>query len=158
MENEIYKSVKDSYTEQVHILTQADMNGFGRLFGGTLMSWIDITSAVVARRHCNKNVTTAYVSEVEFKAPARANDLVLMTGKLTYVGNSSMEVCVDAFVEERCGNKKHIGRAYVVLVALDDNDMPVRVPRLKVETDEERKEWEAGERRHRERAMKKSRE
>ena len=42
------KRVEDSYTEQVQVLGLANMNGNDRLFGGTLMSWIDIVAAVVA--------------------------------------------------------------------------------------------------------------
>ena len=68
------KRVKDSITEQVHILTQGNLNGYRRLFGGKLMSWIDVVAAVVARRHSEKNVTTAVVDMLEFKAPAYAND------------------------------------------------------------------------------------
>ena len=49
------KRVSDSVTEQVHILTQANLNGYHRLFGGKLMSWMDIVAAVVARRHSGKN-------------------------------------------------------------------------------------------------------
>ena len=44
------KTVKDSYTEQVQILNQSNINGFGRLFGGQLMQWIDVVAAVVARK------------------------------------------------------------------------------------------------------------
>ena len=58
---EIEKTVKDSYTEQVQILTQANINGYNRLFGGQLMEWIDVVAAVVARRHAGRNVTTAVV-------------------------------------------------------------------------------------------------
>ncbi|MBQ7986745.1 MAG: acyl-CoA thioesterase, partial [Clostridia bacterium] len=67
------KSAKDSYTEQVQILTQSNMNGFGRLFGGQLMEWIDIVAAVTARRHSQRNVTTVLVDSLEFKHPARVN-------------------------------------------------------------------------------------
>ena len=52
------KRVEESYTEQVQVLGLANMNGNDRLFGGTLMSWIDIVAAVVARRHSNRNVPT----------------------------------------------------------------------------------------------------
>ena len=48
------KRVSESRTEQVQILTQAELNGYGRLFGGKLMEWIDIVAAVTARRHCGK--------------------------------------------------------------------------------------------------------
>lgn len=62
------KKVSDSYTEQVQILTQSSMNGFGRLFGGVLMQWIDVVAAVTARRHCEKNVTTVLVEGWSLKS------------------------------------------------------------------------------------------
>ena len=105
------KHPSDSCTEQVHIITQSDINGFDRLFGGALMSWIDILAAVVARRHSERNVTTVFVDTLEFRAPARVNDTVYMTGKMTYVGKTSMEVCVKTFVEELSGNRQLINVA-----------------------------------------------
>lgn len=136
------KRVSDSVTEQVHILTQGSLNGYQRLFGGQLMSWIDIVAAVVARRHSGMNVTTAAIDMLEFKAPAYANDTVLIVGKLTYVGRSSMEVKVTVYVEELNGNRKLINTAYVIMVALDENEKPAEVPRLILETEEELLEYE----------------
>ncbi len=146
------KKVSDSYTEQVQILTQSSMNGFGRLFGGVLMQWIDVVAAVTARRHCEKNVTTVLVERLEFKKPARANDTVLLTGNITYVGKTSMEVCVNTYVEELNGNKSLINRAYVVMVALDENDKPCEVPKLILTTEEEKRQWEMGKARKEARA------
>lgn len=136
------KKVSDSITEQVHILTQGSLNGYQRLFGGQLMSWIDIVAAVVARRHSGKNVTTAAVDMLEFKAPAYANDTILIIGKITYVGRTSMEVKVTVYVEELNGNRKLINTAYVIMVALDDDERPAEVPRLILETEEELIEYE----------------
>ena len=142
------KYVKDSFTEQVQILTQATMNGFGRLFGGRLMEWIDVVAAVVARRHSEKNVTTVLVDRLEFKKAARVNDTLLLCGYITYVGRTSMEVCVKTYIEMLDGTKKLINRAYVVMVALDKEDRPSAVPGLILLTDEEKKEWEEAKVRH----------
>ena len=109
------KRVSDSITEQVHILSQGSLNGYKRLFGGQLMSWIDVVAAVVARRHSEKNVTTAVVDMLQFNAPAYANDTVCIVGKITYVGRTSMEVKVSAYVEELSGERKLINTAYVVV-------------------------------------------
>ena len=141
------KHPSDSCTEQVHIITQADINGFDRLFGGALMSWIDILAAVVARRHSERNVTTVFVDTLEFRAPARVNDTVYMTGKMTYVGKTSMEVCVKTFVEELSGNRKLINVAYLILVALDENEEPTEVPEPLPVTEAELEAWRAGARR-----------
>lgn len=144
---EIQKRVKDSYAEQVHVLTQANINGYNRLFGGQLMEWIDIVAAVVARRHAGKNVTTAVVDTLSFQAPAYPNDTVLICGYVTYVGRTSMEVCTKTYVEELDGSRKLINTAYLVMVALDENERPAEVPGLITETDEEKEEWEAARKR-----------
>ena len=136
------KRVKDSITEQVHILTQGNLNGYRRLFGGKLMSWIDVVAAVVARRHSEKNVTTAVVDMLEFKAPAYANDTICIVGKITYVGNTSMEVKVDVYVEELSHERRLINTAYMVMVAIDENEKPTKVPGLILETEEEKLEYE----------------
>ena len=124
------KSKNDSYTEQVQILTQSNMNGFGRLFGGQLMEWIDIVAAVTARRHSQRNVTTVLVDSLEFKHPARVNDTLVLTGALEKVGTSSMEIAVNTYIEYLSGERKLINKARLIMVALDENDRPTPVPRL----------------------------
>jgi len=137
------KRVKDSYTEHVQILSQSSLNGYKRLFGGRLMEWIDIVAAVVARRHCNSNVTTASVDNLIFKKPAFANDTLVLEGFITYAGNTSMEICVKTFVENLDGSRENINTAYVVMVAIDQNGKPLKVPALITETEEEKENFDA---------------
>lgn len=141
------KTVEESRTTQIHILMPADSNGFGRMFGGKLMEWIDVVAAVTARRHAEANVTTAAVDHLEFLSAAHVNDTLVLEGRLTWVGNSSMEVRVDTFVEALNGARRRVNRAYLVLVALDGKESPVRVPRLRLTTPEEEEEWDAALRR-----------
>lgn len=138
------KRVSDSKTEHVEILMPVHINGYKRLFGGKLMEWIDVVAAVVARRHSNCNVTTASVDYLQFKAPAYANSTLVLKGKITCVGKTSMEIRVDTYVESLDGSQDEINTAYLVLVAINENDKPVEVPGLIVESDEEKMEWEAG--------------
>lgn len=142
------RRVKDSYTEQAQILTQCALNGSSRLFGGQMMEWIDITAAIAARRHSGKNVTTVAVDSLEFKGPAYANDTVLLTAKVTYVGKTSMEVCVKSYVEALDGEKNLINVAYIVMVGLDELERPTEVPGLILETEEEKCDWEMGKKRY----------
>ncbi len=135
------KTPADSYTESVHILNLGTMNGYSRLFGGKLMEWIDITAAVAARRHSNTNVTTVCVHTLEFKEPAFANDLLVLTGKVVCVGRTSMDVCVRSYVEKTDGSRQLINQAYLTLVALDENDRPTPVPALIPVTDEEKEDY-----------------
>ena len=141
-----YKTVSDSYSEQVQILTQANINGYNRLFGGQLMEWIDIVAAVTARRHSGRNVTTAVVDTLAFEAPAYPNDTIIVCGHITYVGRTSMEVCVETFVEEMSGECSLVNKAYLVFVAMKDGK-PSPVPGMLLVSDEERRENENGRRR-----------
>ena len=138
------KRVSESRTEQIQIIMPEHINGFDRLFGGQLVEWIDVVAAVVARRHSNCNVTTVSIDNLHFKAAAHVNNTVVLIGQMTYVGTTSMEVRVDTFVERIDGSKKLVNRAYLTLVALDDSEKPTPVPRLQLETEEERAECEAG--------------
>lgn len=141
------KTVAESRTEQVQIIMFEQINGFHRLFGGKLVEWIDVVAAVVARRHSNRNVTTVSIDNLHFKAAAHINSTVVLVGTITHVGRTSMEIRVDTFVEELDGSKKIVNRAYLTMVALDEEGRPTPVPRLILSTDEERAEWEAAERR-----------
>lgn len=142
------KRVADSLTEQVHIVMPTHISGTNRLFGGQLLAWIDVVAAVAARRHCEHNVTTAAIDNLQFKAGVYMNNTLVLVGRLTYVGRTSMEVRVDTYVEDLTGTRKVVNRAYLVLVALDDVGKPTEVPRLILETEAERAEWEAGKRRN----------
>lgn len=134
------KRWQDSYTEQVHILMPEHINGSGRLFGGRLISWIDVVAGVTARRHSGMDVTTACVDHLTFLGPAHVNDLVLITGRITWTGRTSMEVRVDTFTESK-GVRTHVNRAYLVMVALDENEKPAKVPELLIDTEEDEKIW-----------------
>lgn len=142
------KRIAESLTEQVQILMPAHINGTNRLFGGQLVEWIDVVAGVVARRHSGCNVTTAAIDNLQFKAGAYINNTLVLIGRMTYVGKTSMEVRVDTYVEDLSGIRKVVNRAYLVLVAVDENGDPIEVPRLLLETESERAEWESGKKRH----------
>ena len=136
------KRAAESFTTQVQVLTQANLNGYNRLFGGQLMSWMDIVAAVTARRHSGRNVTTVSVNELEFRAPAHANDTLMLTGEIVYVGRTSMEVLVRVYIEALTGEREQINEARFVMVALDENERPAPVPGLLIETAEQQRKWD----------------
>lgn len=143
MADRLKKRAADSFTTQVQVLTQATMNGCARLFGGQLMSWMDIVAAVTARRHSGRNVTTARVTDLSFRAPAYANDTVVLTGEVVYVGRTSMDIAVCVYVEDLSGARRLINEARFVMVALDENEKPVEVPGLLIEAPEQQARWNA---------------
>jgi len=139
------KTVAESRAESVHLVRPQHLNGANRLFGGLLMQWIDEVAGVVAKRHAGCNVTTASVDDLVFLHGAYQGDMIVIRGKVTWVGTSSMEVCVDTYVENLSGERKHINNAHFIMVALDEHDKPVKVPRLTLQTEKEREAFARGE-------------
>lgn len=142
------KRVEDSQTEQTYLMRPIYLNEYGNLFGGQLMEWIDEIASIVAMRHSEADITTACIDNLNFKEGATVNDVIVLRGKITYVGRTSMEVRVDTYVESRHGIRKVINRAYVVMVAVDEHHHPISVPGLVVESESEKAEWEGGEKRY----------
>ena len=137
-----HRTVDHSKTEQVHLIQPSHLNGGMRLFGGTLLNWIDEVAAIVAMRHAGvKTVTTAAIDHLEFKAGAYLNDLIVLIGYIIYTGKTSMEVRVDTYVEGTDGMRRPINRANIVLVALDENNEPTPIPQLVLENDIQREEF-----------------
>ena len=149
------KTVDESRVETVHLVRPSHLNGANRLFGGILMQWIDEVAGVVAKKHSMCNVTTASVDNLTFLQGAYQGDMVVIKGRLTWVGSSSMEVCVDTYVENLSGERNHINNAHFMMVALDKQDKPVKVPRLILQTEEEKLAWTHGEERRRIRIQRK---
>jgi Acyl-CoA hydrolase len=74
-------------------------------------------------------------------------DVVVIIGKATYVGNTSMEVKVETYVEHLNGERDVVNQAYLTLVGLDAKGNPARLPRLLLINEEERIEWEKAKKR-----------
>ena len=139
--------------ESLHLVRMTHLNGAGRLFGGMLMQWIDEVAALVAKKHSRMNITTASIDHLQFLRGAFQNDVIVLQGKVTYVGRTSMDVKVETYVEDRDGGRTLINCAYITEVALGKDGKPAEVPRLILETEEDRREWAKGERRRELRAF-----
>jgi len=141
------KRVEDSLTEQQYLICPAHINHYGRLFGGQLLKWIDELAGIVAIRHCGATVTTAAIDNLQFQAPAYTGDMIVLQGMVTYVGRTSMEVRVDTYREALNGKREMINRAYIDMVCIDCKGRPMEVPALLMDTDDQRKEYEAAKKR-----------
>ena len=134
-------------TTAVQIVMPQHCNGYAkpRLFGGQIMAWIDVVGAVAARRYTQKAVTTVCIDNLTFLKPAYLNDTVVQEAIVTWTGNTSLEVRVESMVERLDGTRELINRAYLVFVALDDQDRPSSVPPFHPETEEEKQEYRDAE-------------
>ena len=152
MECVAFKKVADSLVETRELIIPNDTNLLGNLLGGRLLHLVDITGAMVASKHSNRIVATANIDSVDFHHPVKIGEVVLLKAKLTWVGNTSMEVLVEVFSENYItGKLTFTNKAYLTFVALGDNEKPCKVPKLLLETDDEKKEYEAAEIRRAER-------
>jgi len=118
------KKVSESRVEQVYQVRPEHLNGAGRLFGGQLMAWIDEVAGLTAIRHAQHNVITASVDNLKFIRGVYQGDLVVLIGQVTYVGNTSMEVRVDTYIERLDGTRHPVNRAYLTIVAVDSDGKP----------------------------------
>ncbi len=143
------KRVSDSKVEWLKCVQYEDINPSRRLFGGRLMSWMDEVAGIAAIRHAGMTVTTAAVDNLQFKKGVGLGDIIVIEAKVTYVGNTSMEVRVDVYCEEKqTGNRYSVNRAYFTEVCVDDEGRPTKVPcGLIVESDSEKAEWEGAQKR-----------
>ena len=87
----------------MHAVRPVHLNGAGRLFGGQLMEWLDEVAGLVGRRHAEHNITTASVDNLRFIHGVYLDEVVVVIGKATYVGKTSMEVRVDTYVASKDG-------------------------------------------------------
>ena len=139
------KTRKASATVATHLLRHEDINGYNRLFGGRLMEWIDDAAGTAAIRHCGMQVTTASVDTLEFRAPAFLGDIVVIEAEVTFVGRSSLEVCVNSYVENAAtGARTLINKAFLTEVCVDADGKPCVVPYgLALTRAHEFEDWEA---------------
>lgn len=118
------------------------VNGIHRLFGGQLMAWIDVVAAVEAKRHAKSSVTLLTVDHLTFLSPVYMDETVALEAELTWTGRTSMEVRVLTYVEKLDGTKILVNKAYLVFVAIDENEKPIPVPAFTPSTTEGVSEWE----------------
>ena len=142
------KTPSETAVEMREMVMPNHTNPQNTVFGGTVMSWIDIAAAMVAARHCGRPVVTAHISDIDFIAPIKMGYHVLIRASLNYVGNTSMIVGVKVTSENPyTGESRTTTKAYLTFVALDDLGRPTAVPELTVETEDEIRRFENAKKR-----------
>lgn len=109
----------------------ADANAYGDVFGGWIMSQVDIAGGVAAHRRARSRVTTVAVTSFAFKQPVSVGDLVSFYSRVLRCGRTSITVDVEVFAERRVGGFSKVVRvteAQLVYVALDDEGLKRELP------------------------------
>ena len=109
-----------------------DCNANGDIFGGWVMSQVDLAGSVLPLRHSRGRTVTVAVNEFIFKQPVRVGDILSFYAKLTRVGTTSMTVAVEVVAERlsKQGQFIKVTEATLTYVAIDEEGQPRKVPPL----------------------------
>jgi acyl-CoA hydrolase len=140
------RPVSLSQVTMTEMVLPSHTNSLGTIFGGTVMSWVDIAAAICAQRHSQKQVVTAHVDELNFVAPVFKGWVVNLKASVNFTGRTSMEVGVRVDAENPMTNERfHTATAYLTFVALDSHGNPAEVAPVKPETKDEKRRFEAAQ-------------
>ena len=129
-----------------------DTNLLGNVLGGRVMHLMDMCAAMSAYKHARTAVVTASVDRLDFLAPAKMGEIMILKSSVNYTGLSSMEVGVKIESENpKTGDIYHTSSAYLTFVSLNENGNPQRVDNIKPENDIEIRRFNEGKIRHEER-------
>ncbi|MCB0045657.1 MAG: acyl-CoA thioesterase [Caldilineaceae bacterium] len=121
-------------------------NSLGNVHGGVILKLCDECGGIIAARHARHPCVTVTVDSVTFLQPVMLGRLLLVHGRITWVGRTSIEVEIRVEAENLLtGQVFHTNSAYFVYVALDDERNPAEVPPLLLETEEARTRFAQGE-------------
>jgi len=108
----------------------ADMNGNGDIFGGWVLSQMDVAGGAVAARVARGRVATVAITAMNFVQPIKVGDLVTIYGEVTRIGNSSITVKLETVVQRRLDPTPiKVTEGTFVFVAIDEAGAPRTVPR-----------------------------
>lgn len=105
-----------------------DTNPDGDLFGGWIVSMMDLAGAVAAKRTARQRIVTVAMDNIQFHRPVFVGDFLECFARVVKIGRTSITVEVDARVERRLtGTVEQVTEGHFVYVAIDENRRPVPV-------------------------------
>jgi acyl-CoA thioesterase YciA len=105
-----------------------DTNPDGDLFGGWIVSMMDLAGAVAAKRTARNRIVTVAMENIQFHRPVFVGDFLECFARVIKIGRSSITVEVDARVERRLtGEVEQVTEGCFIYVAIDDNRKPIPV-------------------------------
>ncbi len=146
MSNQKTKKVSESAVEISQLMMPNDANPQGLVHGGVILSLADKIAYACSSKHSGHYCVTASVDKVDFKSPIKIGQLVTLKASVNYVGHTSMEVGIRITAQDLItGEITHTNTCFFTMVALDRDNNPIEVPRIILETDEEKRRFKEGE-------------
>ncbi|MCZ8515903.1 acyl-CoA thioesterase [Paenibacillus filicis] len=151
------KPVSASRSIMTDIIFPSDTNYHGTLFGGVVMKYVDKIATIASMRHSRKGVVTASSDSLDFLAPVKVGEALLLEAFVSWTHRSSMEVYVKVESENlSTGERKTTATSFLTFVALDEDGKPTPVPPVFPETPEERALFDTAEERYEARKKRKA--
>jgi acyl-CoA hydrolase len=140
--------VSQSIVTMTEMVLPSHTNALDSIFGGVIMSWIDIAAAIAAQRHSRLPVVTASIDALNFVAPVYKGWVVNLKASVNFVSRTSMEVGVRVDAENPIERKVfHTASAYLTFVALGPDGRPIEIPKLLLENEVQKRRFEAAKQR-----------
>ncbi|KFC22574.1 MULTISPECIES: acyl-CoA thioesterase [Epilithonimonas] len=120
--------IQQSETRVFKVVFPNTTNHHNTMFGGKVMEMMDEVAFMTATRFARKSFVTVSCDRIDFKKPIPADTIVELVGRIKYVGNTSVKVNVEIFVEEMYNDtrEKAVSGDFT-LVAIDENKKPSRI-------------------------------
>ena len=146
------KTVQNSHVIMHELVLPNDTNLLGNVLGGRVMHLMDMCAAMSAYKHSRSAVVTASVDQLDFLAPAKQGDIMILKSAVNFTGKSSMEIGVRIESENpKSGITQHTVSAYMTFVSLNENSKPQRIIPIIPETEIEQRRYIDGENRYNQR-------
>ncbi len=142
------RTPSESAVTMTEMVLPSHTNSLGTIFGGTVMSWVDIAAAIAATRHARSTVVTASIDALHFLAPIKLGYIVIVKASVNFASRTSMEVGIRVDSEDPLtGQTLHNARAYATFVALDAKGKPTPVPAIIPESEVEKARYKRAQKR-----------
>ncbi len=120
-----------------------DVNFGGKVHGGAVMKWIDLSAYACAAGWSAKYCVTAYAGGIRFVAPIHVGSLVEVESKVIYTGKSSMHIAVEVNAcDPKSLNRRLTTHCIVIMVAVDESGQTVQIPEWIPETEADKEQHE----------------
>ncbi len=108
----------------------ADTNAAGDIFGGWVLSQMDLSAGIAAGQRAAGRVVTIAVDKMKFIRPVHVGDVLCVYSRIGRVGTSSIEVQLEAWaLRHRFGHREKVTQATFTMVAVDEDGRPRPVPK-----------------------------
>lgn len=120
--------IKQSETRIFKAVFPNTTNHYDTLFGGTAMQLMDEVAFIAATRFCRQRMVTVSSDRIDFKKPIPAGTIIELVGRVSYLGNTSLKVKVDIFIEQMYQEQREKAvSGEFTFVAVDENKKPVSI-------------------------------